>query len=57
MAIETIINLFRQLGEGKLMCSGFGKGHSAENVEKDMFSIEKHELKRAAAHSILASTP
>ena len=39
------------------MCSGFGEGHLAENVEKVMFSIEKHELERAAAHSMLASTP
>ena len=31
------------------MCSGFGEGHSAENVEKAMFSIEKHELEARGA--------
>ena len=46
-AIETLIRFSRGLGKGKLMCSGFAEGHSAENV-KAMFSIKKHELERAA---------
>ena len=56
-AIETIINFFWRLGEGKLMCSGFGEGHSAENVEKAMFSIEKHELEARGAALDATSTP
>ena len=36
------------------MCSGFEEGHSAENVEKAMISIEKHELEaRGAAPAML----
>ena len=52
-----MINFFRRLGEGKLMCSGFGEGHSAENVEKAMFSIEKHELEARGAALDATSTP
>jgi hypothetical protein len=39
------------------MCSGFGEGHSAENVEKAMFSIEKHELGSARRRMDAISTP
>ena len=39
------------------MCSGFGEGHSAENVEKAMFSIEKHELEARGAALDATSTP
>ena len=39
------------------MCSGFGEGHSAENVEKAMFSTEKHELEARGAALDATSTP
>ena len=44
--IETLINFFWRLGEGKLMCSGFGEGHSAENVEKPCFSPKARDRAR-----------
>ena len=50
-------HFFWRLGEGELMCSGFGEGHSAENVEKAMFSIEKHELEARGAALDATSTP
>ena len=48
MARETSITIFvRQLGEGKLMCSGLRRRSFGRKRRKAMFSIKKHELERA----------
>ena len=54
--IETLIKFLRGLGEGKLMCSVFGGGHSAENVENAVFSVEKHRTRAALERSSLQAS-
>ena len=54
--IETLIKFLRGLGEGKLMCSVFGGGHSAETLKNDVFSIEKHRTRAALERTSLQAS-
>ncbi len=55
--IETPIKLLRGLGEGKLLCSVLAGGHSAENVENAVFSLEKHLNARGSRAVVASSKP
>ena len=60
--IETLIKFLRGLGKGKLMCSGFAKGHSAKTSKKPCFPSKARTwswsaLVTSKQHALSPSSP